>query len=61
MALVNLEVDHILTWSSTCVITNPTGAGRFAIADTNFMFQLYFYQLKIMQKYFNNKNLVLKE
>ena len=23
-----------MTWSSTCVITNSTGAGRFAITDT---------------------------
>ena len=29
-----LEVNLILTWSSTCVITNSTCAGRFAITDT---------------------------
>ena len=34
MPLVNCEVNLILTWSSTCVITNSTGAGRFAITDT---------------------------
>ena len=28
------NVDIILTWSSTCVITNSTGAERFAITDT---------------------------
>ena len=32
--LINCEVTLILTWSSTCVITNSTGAGRFAITDT---------------------------
>ena len=32
--LINCEVNLILTWSSTCVITNSTGAGRFAITDT---------------------------
>ena len=32
--LINYEVNLILTWSSTCVITNSTGAGRFAITDT---------------------------
>ena len=34
MPLINCEVNLILTWSSTCVITNSTGAGRFAISDT---------------------------
>ena len=32
MPLINYEVNLILTWSSTCVVTNSTGAGRFAIA-----------------------------
>ena len=34
MSLINCEVNLILTWSSTCVITNSTGAGRFEIFDT---------------------------
>ena len=34
MPLINCEVSLILTRSSTCVITNSTGAGRFAIPDT---------------------------
>ena len=34
MPLINCEVNLILTRSSTCVITNSTGAGRFAITDT---------------------------
>ena len=34
MPLINCEVNLILTWSSICVITNSTGAGRLAIADT---------------------------
>ena len=34
MPLINCEVNLILTWSSTCVITNSTGAGRFAKTDT---------------------------
>ena len=34
MPLINCEVNLILTWSSTCVITSPTGAGTFAITDT---------------------------
>ena len=34
MPLINCKVSLILTWSSTCVITNSTGAGKFAITDT---------------------------
>ena len=34
MPLINYEVNLILTWSSTCVIANSTGAGRLAITDT---------------------------
>ena len=33
MSLINCQVNLILTWPSTCVITNSTGAGRFAITD----------------------------
>ena len=31
MPLINCEVSLISTWSSTCVITNSTGAGKFEI------------------------------
>ena len=34
MPLINCEVNLILTWSSTCVITNSNGAGIFSITDT---------------------------
>ena len=34
MPLINCEVNLLLTWSSTCVITNFTGAVSFAITDT---------------------------
>ena len=34
MPLINCEVNLILTWSSTYVITNFIGAGTFAITDT---------------------------
>ena len=34
MPLINCEVNLILTWSSTCVITNYTGDGTFEISDT---------------------------
>ena len=33
MPLINCEVNPILTWSSTCVITNSNGAGTFAITN----------------------------
>ena len=33
MPLINCEVNIILTWSSTCIITNSTGAGAFEITD----------------------------
>ena len=31
--MLNCEVSLFLTWSSTCVITNSTGEGRFKIID----------------------------
>ena len=34
MPLINCEFNLILTWSSTCVITESNGAGTFAITDT---------------------------
>ena len=34
MPLINCEVNLILRWTSTCVITNSTGAGTFQIDDT---------------------------
>ena len=36
MPLINCEVNLILTWSSTCVITNFTGVGTFK--KQNYMF-----------------------
>ena len=33
MPLINCEVNLILTWSSTCIVTNSTGAGTFEITD----------------------------
>ena len=34
--LINCEFNLILTWSSSCVITNSTGAGTFEITDAKF-------------------------
>ena len=36
MLLINCEVNLILTWSSTCVITNSTGAGTIEIRNRTF-------------------------
>ena len=33
MPLINCKINLILTWSSTCVMFNSTGAGRFTITD----------------------------
>ena len=38
MPLITCEVNLILTWSSTCVITNSIGGGTFQITDTNYIF-----------------------
>ena len=35
MSLINCEVNFILTRSRDCVITNSTGAGKFAITEKN--------------------------
>ena len=35
MPLINCVVSLILTWSSTCVITNSTGQGKLKITYTN--------------------------
>ena len=45
MHLINCKINLILTWSSTCVITNSIGAGTFAITDTK-RYELQLYRLK---------------
>ena len=47
MPLINCEVNLILTWSSTCVITDSNGTGTFAITDTN----LYVPVVTLLRKY----------
>ena len=42
MPLINCEVNLTLTWSSTCIITNATGAGRFIITDTKMYVSCFF-------------------
>ena len=33
MSLINCKINLNITWSTTCVITNSTGVGTFAITD----------------------------
>ena len=34
MLLINCEVNLVLTWSSTCVISSAAGETKFKITDT---------------------------
>ena len=34
MPLINCEINLILTWSSSCVVTNSTSTGTFTLTDT---------------------------
>ena len=36
MPLINCEVEIILTWSKTCVISSATGETKFVITKTKF-------------------------
>ena len=61
MPLINSEVNLILTWSSTCVITNSTGAGTFEITDTKLYFPVVTLSTKENAKLLQQLNQVLKE
>ena len=55
LLLVNCEVSLILTWSSTCVITNSADAGTFEITDTKLYAPVVTLSTKKkMLSYFNN-------
>ena len=54
MPLINCEVNLILTWSSTCVITNSTGAGRFAITNTKCFVPVVTLSSKLLQQLKSN-------
>ena len=54
MPLINSEVNLILTWSSTCVITNSTGAGTFEMTDTKLYVLVVTLSTKENAKFFNN-------
>ena len=44
--LINCKINPFLTRSVTCVITNSTGAGIFAVTDT----KIYFPVIALMTK-----------
>ena len=52
MPLSNCEVNLILTRSSTCVITNSTGAGRLKITDKNLYVPVKIFSVQDNAKYF---------
>ena len=52
MPLINCEVNLILTWSSTCVITESNGAGTFAITDKKLYVPLVTLSMQENTKFF---------
>ena len=54
MPLINCEVNLILTWSPTCVISSANGETKFKITETKLYVPVVILQDKIMQNYFNN-------
>ena len=39
MLLINFKINLILTWSTTCAISNAAGAIKFGMTGTNLIFQ----------------------
>ena len=62
MPMYNLiDLNLILTWSSTCVITNSTGAGTFEITDTKLYVSVVTLSIQDILSCFSNESLALKE
>ena len=53
MALINFEINLMLTCSANCVITNLTGTGTFAIA-TKLYFPVVTLSTQVIEGYWNN-------
>ena len=51
MPLINCEVNLILTWPPTCVISSATGEAKFKTTEAKLYIPVVH---KIMQNYFNN-------
>ena len=54
MPLINCEVNLILTWSPTCVISFATGETKSSITDTTLYVPVVTLSTQDMQNYFNN-------
>ena len=54
MPVINCEINLVLTWSSTCVITISTGVGSFVITGTKLYVPLVTLSTQDMQNYCNN-------
>ena len=54
MPLINCEVNLILTWSSTCVITDSNGAGTFAITERKLYVSVVTLSTKENSKFLQN-------
>ena len=61
MPLIKCEVNLILTWSSTCVITNSTGAGTFRTTDTKLYVPVVTLSTQDNSKLLQQYNQALKE
>ena len=58
MPVINCEINLVLTWSSTCVITISTGVGSFVITGTtsNFINSRYAKLLQQLKSGFRKSN-----
>ena len=61
MPLINCEVSLILTWASTCVITNSISEGKFKITDTNLYVPVVTLSTKDNEKLLQKLGLLPKE
>ena len=57
MSLIQCDLNLMLTWSTDCVLLYTDVANQiptFAITEKNIYVPVVTYQLKIMQKYWDN-------
>ena len=61
MALINCEINLILTWSTDCVISSATGKTKFPITDTKLNVPVVTLSTQNNAKLLQQLNQVLKE
>ena len=61
MALINCEINLILTWSTDCVISSATGKTKFSITDTKLNVPVATLSTQNNAKLLQQLNQVLKE